>query len=97
MPARKIDAMHQFYGKDPEERKCAECEFLLHGRYHDKWYYKCEVYGCSHSESTDWRKSYGACGLIGKAFPEGDTRIKDVVSRERPKEEEPMPGQLSMF
>lgn len=30
--------------------------------YHGRLYYKCELYGLSHGESTDWRLSYVACG-----------------------------------
>ena len=69
---RKIDAMYHYYGRDHANRKCEECEHLIHGNYHDKGYYKCTVYGCSHSEATDWRKSYHACGLIDKPFPAED-------------------------
>ena len=70
---------------------------MIHGQYHDKQYFKCTVYGCSHSEATDWRKSYDACGLIDRAFPEGDNRIADLLKANPIRLEEQIPGQISMF
>lgn len=93
---RKDEAMHHYYGFDPECRKCSECDHLISGVYHDRRYYKCTVYGCSHSEATDWRKGYVACGLIGQPFPEGDTRIVDLLKAIRIKKEEPVDGQMKM-
>lgn len=94
---RKIEAMHHFYGKDPQERKCAECEHLIHGYYHDRPLYKCTVYGCTHSEASDWRKSYNACALIDRPFPEDDKRIIDVLRRNPVRKVEQVPGQLDLF
>lgn len=97
MKLRKIEAMHHFYGSDQKGRKCSDCEHLLSGEYHEKHYYKCSVYGCSHSEASDWRKSYPACGLIGKAFPEEDNRIIDILKRNPiQKHEEQIEGQISI-
>lgn len=77
---RKIDAMLFYYGRALSGR-CGECPHLLEGEYHGRKYFKCTVYGLSHSEATDWRKSYLACGLINKPFPEGETRVKDRITR----------------
>ena len=93
---RKIKAMHHFYGCDPKGRVCIECDHLIWGEYHDKRYYKCTVYGCSHSDATDWRKSYSACGLIGKAFPDGDKRIIDILKHNPVNVENPIEGQISI-
>lgn len=93
---RKIDAMYYFYGEDPNGRKCIDCEHLISGEYHDKHYYKCTVYGCSHSEGTDWRKKYFACGLIGKPFPEDDKRIIDIIRHKPIKNYNPVSGQISI-
>lgn len=93
---KKIDAMYHFYGRDPQKRQCKDCEHFLSGEYHDKHYYKCTVYGCSHSEASDWRKKYSACGLIGMPFPEGDKRLIEIL-RVRPiKSEKPIDGQISI-
>lgn len=29
---------------------------------------KCTVYGATHSEASDWRKKYEACGLYNKPW-----------------------------
>ena len=97
MKMKKIDAMHHYYGYDPLESKCEECPHLIHGRYHDRTYYKCTVYGCTHSEATDWRKSYDACGLIDHDFPEHDNRVIDILKHQPIEKEEQLPGQISMF
>ena len=97
MRLKKIDAMHYFYGCDHLDRKCDECDHLIHGEYHGRTYYKCTVYGCSHSESTDWRKSYDACGLVDHDFPIHDNRIIDILKHEPVEKEEQIPGQVSMF
>lgn len=93
---RKIKAMYRFYGMDPNKRVCIECDHIVCGEYHGKRYYKCKVYGCSHSEATDWKKSYTACGLINKPFPDGDKRIIDVLKHDRAKEEVQLEGQLKI-
>lgn len=59
---RKIDAMHHLFG-EIEGKRCADCEHLCKKTY-NKTYYKCECYGESNSEATDWAKSWTACGLI---------------------------------
>lgn len=93
---RKIEAMYHFYGSDPQERKCSECDHFIQGRYHDRLYSKCSVYGCSRGESTDWRKGYKACALIGQPFPCGDRRIIDVLKRQPVRKVEQVPGQVEM-
>ena len=93
---RKIEAMYHFYGRDPQGRKCKECDHLLSGKYHDKHYCKCTVYGCSHSLATDWRKNYVACVLIEKPFPDGDNRIMDILRRNPVKNDPPIYGQVSI-
>ena len=96
MLLRKIDAMHHYYGRDHCGRKCSECDHLIHGEYHNRTYYKCTVYGCTHSEATDWRKSYPACGLVDHDFPEHDKRIIDVLKHDRIKKTEQIRGQMTM-
>lgn len=97
MRLKKIDAMHHFYGYDHLDRKCADCDHLLRGEYHGRVYYKCTVYGLSHSEATDWRKNYPACGLVDHDFPEHDNRVIDILKSKPIREEEPIPGQISVF
>ena len=61
---KKIDLMHAMFGTT--DGICAECEHFVKGLYHDSILRKCEVYGLTHSEATDWRQRYRACGLKNK-------------------------------
>lgn len=62
MIERKIAAMHKRFGTCGVLR-CKDCEHLIGGKYRDRQYYKCELYGLSHSEATDWRLANQACGM----------------------------------
>ena len=59
--ARKIDAMHDLFGI-MEGKRCGFCPHLRR-IIRDRAYYKCECYGISSSQATDWAKSWMACGL----------------------------------
>ena len=61
MTVRKIDAMHRRFGPH-EGAQCRDCCHLISGDYRGKRYHKCKLYGISHSEATDWRLKYPACG-----------------------------------
>lgn len=89
---KKIDAMHHFYGYG--NGLCGECPHFVRRQY-DKTYFKCSVYGTSHSEASDWRKSYIACGLIDKPFPADEKRIIERVTRDQ-RQEEQLLGQIRM-
>ena len=94
MAARKIDAMHKRFGRD-EAHKCRDCCHLISGDYHDRRYHKCGLYGLSHSEATDWRLSYTACGAYNVPDERVDvwTPILAQVVRER-RMEPPLEGQI---
>jgi hypothetical protein len=64
---RKIDAMHLYFGVTPGEH-CKDCCHCISGQYRDKNYRKCEAYGMTHSEATDWAQSWLACGLYNKPY-----------------------------
>lgn len=68
MTAKKIDAMHARFGTS--EGTCKDCHHLISGRYHDRILHKCEAYGLTHSESTDWRLRWVACGLKNLPLPD---------------------------
>ena len=89
---RKIDAMYDIYGKGVGI--CGNCPHFIE-RIWDRKYFKCGVYGDSHSESTDWRKNWAACGLIDKPFPKDEYRIVYRLSRKRA--EQPVEGQISLL
>lgn len=94
MNARKIDAMHILYGLG--EGTCADCPHFEEGYYHDKKLMKCSVYGMTHSEATDWRKKYPACGLKTRPFPEYDRRVIEILRRGRIRMDVPVEGQITM-
>ena len=62
MIERRIAAMHKRFGTNTT-MYCKDCSHLISGEYHCKRYYKCELYGLSHSESSDWRRGWMACGM----------------------------------
>lgn len=94
MSDRKIDAMHRIYGKDPWGRKCDKCPHLFR-RVRSRAYYKCEVYGSSASEATDWRVGYWACAMIDKDLEKGHVPVFERL-KHSPATLPKIPGQISM-
>ena len=93
MVAKKVDAMHARFG--PAEGQCMYCPHLISGRYHDKILHKCEAYGLSHSEATDWRLKWPACGL--KNLPLQDERpVFDRIRGQREYVPEQVKGQITL-
>jgi hypothetical protein len=89
---RKIEAMHHYYGHGVGF--CKDCPHFSEKIY-SRTYFKCLVYGDSASEATDWRKSYVACGLIDKPFPDDERRVVErIVARKQ--EDQPLPGQMTI-
>ena len=85
--------MHRLFGTC-EGQKCGDCEhFWKHER--GTAYYKCEIYGKSNSEATDWRVKYPACGKFNKPYKGG--QIVRLVGYEdwREADRDPIPGQIS--
>ena len=62
MIERRIVAMHKRFGTN-YGLCCKGCSHLIGGMWHDRRYYKCEIYGLSHSKASDWRRSWMACGM----------------------------------
>jgi hypothetical protein len=94
---RKLDLMHKIYGI--RNHKCGECCNFVSWRHHDRILRKCSVYGLTHSEASDWAKSWVACGHFDKEFDE-DTHIS-VINLVRMANKEPetvvAEGQTSLF
>lgn len=91
MAIRKIDLMHKRYGKTIG-MICGNCDHFF-VRTWDKRYFKCEVYGDSSSEATDWAKRYAACGLFNKV-----TRERNVVRLVTPERDiKIVDGQMSLL
>lgn len=95
---RKIEAMHRIYGVHFGKR-CENCPHLVKSTW-DKTYYKCLLYGESHSEATDWRLKWQACGMIDNKVPVNHKPIIDTIRYDRSAheaEKEPqIPGQVTM-
>lgn len=96
MAVRKIDLMHQLYGTKPDQR-CKDCKHFWSGLIHDYRYNKCQIYGFTNSEASDWRLKYQACGLFNK-----DTYVRNVINFVKPEHvklimNEPIDGQIDIF
>lgn len=90
---RKIDLMHRLFGMC-EGQRCVDCNhFSRH--FYGKTYFKCEIYGESASEATDWRMKYPACGLFNRDYIGRD--IVRLIGRKgyRMETNEPIDGQVS--
>lgn len=93
---RKIDLMHKLFG-ELSGRHCKDCKHLKSHLMNRK-YYKCECYGDTPSEATDWRLKWVACGLIDVAVYKGCPVVKMVRSLNwKPKEVKEIDGQMSLF
>ena len=92
---RKIEAMHLRFGVLPDKR-CDNCANLIQGDYHGIHLRKCTVYGATHSEATDWRKKYVACGMYDQEY-HGRPIIELLKSAPRKvDEEQPINGQIGI-
>lgn len=89
MGKRKIERMRELFGSTSGE-KCKTCCHLQGGV---NEYRKCEVYGSSRSEATDWALSYEACGLWNKPFMGDRPVIKWAKDKS---EEDQIEGQMSI-
>ena len=94
MEGRKIEAMHSRFGVT-EGKLCAACTNLISHQRGRRWY-KCMAYGLSACASTDWVKSYPACGLFNKPIPHGMRPVIRMIDHRREPEAQ-IPGQLDMF
>ena len=95
MTGRKIDAMHQRYGRDPEQRRCGACPHFTRTTPTDRSFFKCDIYGNTASVSSDWRKNYTACSLIDAPDFQQDRPVIHCLPRTRP-EPEQIPGQITI-
>ena len=85
--------MHKLFGEIPD-RKCKECQYLVSYTANRK-YYKCDVYGNTSSEASEWRLKWTACGMIDIPIYDGAPIINQVrLLNWRPKEKEQIEGQL---
>ena len=92
MAIRKIDLMHRIFDK-VEGHTCKECSNLVEGGWEGFW--KCKVYGVTHSEASDWRKKFVACGMFNKDWHDKPI-IRLVGSSPEKIQRMPCEGQLSL-
>lgn len=64
----------------PQRVSARSANIFCKDRYDDRILQKCKVYGLTHSEATDWKQSYDACGL----FPDKPYDGIDIVRLVRP-------------
>ena len=94
MTNRKLAAMHARFGID-ESHKCKDCNHLISYTANRRWY-KCECYGNSSSEATDWRLKWIACGLFNQEYD--GYPVKEIL-KHSPKYNNPesqVEGQMSI-
>ena len=61
---QKAKRMYKQFGMITDGRRCKDCDNLIKvGAY-----YKCAIYGNTRSESSDWRISNTACGMINREY-----------------------------
>ena len=93
MTERKIHAMHKRFGTCGVFR-CKDCDHLLKNRPTNRVCYKCELYGDTSSEATDWRLAYQACGMYNMPvdLDKWETVLEQI--KHSPKPEPPLEGQM---
>lgn len=93
--AKKIQLMYELFGKE-YGKHCRDCCHFCREWTNTRSVFKCDVYGRSSSEATDWAGKYNACGMFGK--PWDDLPVKRLANRkESAPENDPLPGQTSLF
>ena len=94
---KKIDLMYAIFGVDPQCRKCRDCLCLVQISPNSRAYYKCNVYGESSSEATDWAGKWMACGRFGKPLEQGERAVLWVTKGNKDNSREgQLPGQIRM-
>lgn len=89
---KAIEKMHQLFGVS-EQHSCKDCEHLGAHIANRKWY-KCEVYGFSCSEASDWRLKWQACGMFNKPYTGREVHLLRIKP-DAP--EEQLEGQVSLL
>lgn len=92
----KIDLMHELFGKGYDGDTCKTCFHLHDEGYRGRSYYKCECYGITASEASDWRLKYPSCGLYNKPYI-GRTVMEFKKHEGHKREEVQVKGQMSFI
>lgn len=95
---RKIEKMYILFGK--ADGKCKDCEHYKHWGKNQvcaSALRKCEVYGITRSEASDWKAGYDACGLFPNKENPYDRDIIELRICNNRDSEEQIEGQINMF
>lgn len=97
MALRKIALMHRIFGVS-DGHVCRECSNFVQGRYHDRVLRKCQVYGLTHSEASDWAGRWQACGMFNKLWDKQPIikEVKPTRTKQEDAQRLPLEGQMSM-
>ena len=87
---QKAKRMYKQFGMITDGRRCKDCDNLIKvGAY-----YKCLIYGNTHSEASDWKISNTACGMFDKDYiGRSIIELRETQSRS----DEQIEGQLSLM
>lgn len=92
---RKIEAMYRKYGPGPVGLTCGDCRHCFLTIPTERRYWKCELYGNTAGESTDWVKRWPACGKFNQDSDERPV-IEQLKHEPRSVQREEIKGQLKM-
>lgn len=91
---QKAKRMYKQFGMITDGRRCKDCDNLIKVEHGNHRVYKCLVYGNTHSESSDWRISNTACGMINREYKGRPIiELRETQSRS----DEQIEGQLTVF
>lgn len=90
---RKIGSMHAMFGVEVGHT-CGECCNFVSRQYRSKILRKCRVYGMTHSEASDWAKSWTACKMFGHEY-NGRPVIEIIEKKKEP--DIPLEGQICIL
>ena len=83
----QLSRMHKEWGRY-YPNKCGDCCNRARYEYRGKTYRKCERYGESHSDATDWADSWMACGKYNVPLGPGEAPLIRWAVRDKPKRTE---------
>ena len=93
--AKKIDLMHQLFGRQ-YGKHCRDCSNFCRVWTNTRAVFKCTVYGETSSEASDWAGKYEACGQFCKPWADRPVMRLAGKNNDAPTAE-PLPGQTSLF
>ena len=91
---QKINRMYKYFGKSGSDKKCKDCSNLIRVECGNRRVSKCLVYGITHSEASDWKRSHLACGMFDKDY---DGRPIIRVYEQKTVQDEQIEGQMTLF